>query len=96
MTRPEYVFALEDLRMGMGYPVYLIARRVAQDAKVVLSGTGGDEYHAGYLGRYQSLGLVGAPSSRPWWQRLGGRLPRDGGFTSSNVDIEPAAWDDDY
>ena len=51
----NYVTALEDLRMGMGYPVYLIAQRVAQDAKVVLSGTGGDEFHGGYVGRYQAL-----------------------------------------
>ena len=41
-----YVEAVEDLRMGMGYPIYLIAQRVAQDAKVVLSGTGGDEFQA--------------------------------------------------
>jgi asparagine synthase (glutamine-hydrolysing) len=52
-----YVRALEDLRMGMGYPVYLIAQRVAQDSKVVLSGTGGDEYHGGYVGRYRAVGL---------------------------------------
>jgi asparagine synthase (glutamine-hydrolysing) len=54
----DYVTALEDLRMGMGYPVYLTAQRVAQDAKVVLSGTGGDEFHAGYVGRYQALRLT--------------------------------------
>ncbi|MFU1981674.1 asparagine synthase (glutamine-hydrolyzing) [Bordetella hinzii] len=53
-----YVTSLEDLRMGMGYVNYLIAQRVAQDAKVVLSGTGGDEYHAGYVGRYKILGLT--------------------------------------
>jgi asparagine synthase (glutamine-hydrolysing) len=53
----DYVYALEDLRMGMGYVNYLIAGRVAQDAKVVLSGTGGDEFHAGYIGRYAALGL---------------------------------------
>ncbi len=52
----DYVEALEDLRMGMGYPVYLISQRVAQDAKVVLSGTGGDEFHAGYVARYTILG----------------------------------------
>jgi asparagine synthase (glutamine-hydrolysing) len=61
-TLPEtlgaYVRALEDLRMGMGYPVYAIAGRVAQDARVVLSGTGGDEFHGGYVGRYQELGLT--------------------------------------
>ena len=32
----DYVTALEDLRMGMGYPVYLIAQRVAQDARRAL------------------------------------------------------------
>ncbi|NCT56184.1 MAG: asparagine synthase (glutamine-hydrolyzing) [Legionella sp.] len=54
----DYVYALEDLRMGMGYVNYLIAGRVAEDAKVVLSGTGGDEFHAGYVGRYAALGLT--------------------------------------
>jgi len=61
----DYVHVMEDLRMGIGYPVYCIARRVAQDAKVVLSGTGGDEFHAGYVGRYQNVanaaGLNNAP-----------------------------------
>jgi asparagine synthase (glutamine-hydrolysing) len=46
------VAALEYPRMGMAYVNYLIARRVAQDAKVVLSGTGGDEVTGGYVGRY--------------------------------------------
>lgn len=54
----DYVYALEDLRMGMGYVNYLIAQRVAMDTKVVLSGTGGDEYHGGYVGRYEALGLT--------------------------------------
>jgi asparagine synthase (glutamine-hydrolysing) len=44
--------ALEYPRMGMAYVNYLIAGRVAQDAKVVLSGTGGDEVTGGYVGRY--------------------------------------------
>jgi asparagine synthase (glutamine-hydrolysing) len=56
-----YVTAVEDLRMGMGYPIHSIAGRVAEDARVVLSGTGGDEFHGGYVGRYQVLGLTGAP-----------------------------------
>jgi asparagine synthase (glutamine-hydrolysing) len=59
-----YVSSLEDLRMGMGYVNYLIAKRVAQDATVVLSGTGGDEYHAGYIGRYKILGLTGGDDHR--------------------------------
>jgi asparagine synthase (glutamine-hydrolysing) len=72
----DYVAALEDLRMGMGYPVYLIAQRVAQDAKVVLSGTGGDEFHAGYVGRYQVLGLTDGrrPEVDGRWGNRFGRL----------------------
>ncbi len=46
------VAAIEYPRMGMAYVNYLIAGRVAQDAKVVLSGTGGDEVTGGYVGRY--------------------------------------------
>ena len=66
-----YVRALEDLRMGMGYPVFAIAGRVAEDARVVLSGTGGDEFHGGYIGRYASLGLTGTrPSLRTRLRRL--------------------------
>lgn len=45
--------SLEYPRMGMSYENYIIAERVAQDAKVVLSGMGGDEIHGGYLYRYQ-------------------------------------------
>jgi asparagine synthase (glutamine-hydrolysing) len=46
------VSAIEYPRMGMAYVNDLIAARVAQDAKVVLSGTGGDEVTGGYVGRY--------------------------------------------
>ena len=54
------VAAIEYPRMGMAYVNYLIAGRVAQDAKVVLSGTGGDEVTGGYVGRYEIV-----PRSRP-------------------------------
>ncbi|PWB39697.1 MAG: asparagine synthase (glutamine-hydrolyzing) [Rhodocyclales bacterium] len=64
-TLDAYVGALEDLRMGMGYPVYLIAQRVARDAKVVLSGTGGDEFHGGYVGRYIATGAVPPADAAP-------------------------------
>ncbi|KQU54785.1 hypothetical protein ASG72_03995 [Bosea sp. Leaf344] len=47
--------ALEEPRMGMAYVNYLIAQRVAQDSKVVLSGCGGDEILGGYVGRYAHL-----------------------------------------
>jgi asparagine synthase (glutamine-hydrolysing) len=47
------IAALEYPRMGMAYVNYLIAERVSRDAKVVLSGMGGDELTGGYVGRYQ-------------------------------------------
>jgi asparagine synthase (glutamine-hydrolysing) len=51
-TLDATVSALEYPRMGMAYVNYLIAQRVAADAKVVLSGMGGDEMTGGYIGRY--------------------------------------------
>jgi asparagine synthase (glutamine-hydrolysing) len=58
------VAAIEYPRMGMAYVNYLIAGRVAQDAKVVLSGTGGDEVTGGYVGRYALVPHVhAAPES---------------------------------
>jgi asparagine synthase (glutamine-hydrolysing) len=64
--------ALEEPRMGMSYENFLIAQRVARDSKVVLSGTGGDELHGGYVYRYQATAPLGAfrPLSRPWLKRL--------------------------
>ena len=63
------IHALEYPRMGMAYVNYLIAQRVAADAKVVLSGTGGDEISGGYVSRYHIV-----PRSHstppPWWRRL--------------------------
>jgi asparagine synthase (glutamine-hydrolysing) len=86
-TLPEtlraYVRALEDLRMGMGYPVYAIAGRVARDARVVLSGTGGDEFHGGYVGRYEALGLTGLRP--PLRARLRALLARNGKGPSNDV-----------
>jgi asparagine synthase (glutamine-hydrolysing) len=56
------VAAIEYPRMGMAYVNYLIAARVAQDAKVVLSGTGGDEVTGGYVGRYAIVPRTGPVS----------------------------------
>ena len=70
----DYVYCMEDLRMGVGYPVYMIAQRVAADAKVVLSGTGGDEFHAGYVGRFAALGLNNLSSPVFSWRRLLSRI----------------------
>lgn len=51
--------------MGMAYVNYLIAGRVAQDSKVVLSGCGGDEILGGYVGRYDYLRQPYPISSAP-------------------------------
>src|SRR5262249_10789593 len=64
------VRALEEPRMCMAYVNYLIADRVAQDGKVVLSGCGGDEILGGYVGRY---GYVANPTQSPrlsWWKQF--------------------------
>ena len=65
------ISALEYPRMGMAYVNFLIARRVAEDAKVVLSGMGGDEFHAGYVGRYAVTPRVGSRNGmRSLFERL--------------------------
>lgn len=51
-TLDATIAALEYPRMGMSYVNYLIAGRVSEDARVVMSGMGGDELHGGYIGRY--------------------------------------------
>ncbi|MCI0640035.1 MAG: asparagine synthase (glutamine-hydrolyzing) [Gemmataceae bacterium] len=71
----DYALVMEDLRMGVGYPVYCIAQRVARDAKVVLSGTGGDEFHAGYVGRFQTVGVAAhGPPNGPEARSMQGLL----------------------
>lgn len=71
-TLDQTIYALETPRMGMAYVNYLIAKRVAADSKVVLSGTGGDEFHAGYIGRYQYV--EGAPGSPEPVRSMNARL----------------------
>ena len=70
--------ALEDPRMGMSYENFLIAKRVAVDGKVVLSGTGGDELHGGYVYRYRAT----APSA-PSMQHPSGTLLADNSILSN-------------
>jgi asparagine synthase (glutamine-hydrolysing) len=67
--------ALEEPRMGMAYVNYLIAGRVAEDSKVVLSGCGGDEMLGGYVGRYDYVGGNASMRARSWWGRILG--PRE-------------------
>jgi asparagine synthase (glutamine-hydrolysing) len=49
---PTLIWHLEDLRVGMCWQNYYIARLAGKFVKVVLSGTGGDENFAGYPWRY--------------------------------------------
>lgn len=45
----DMVFALEEPRMGTGaLPQYLVARKVAETHKMILTGHGGDEFFSGY------------------------------------------------
>ena len=68
---PEIACVVDDPTADYAIvPTYKLAREVAKDLKVVLTGEGGDEMFAGY-GRYRSL-------LRPWWR--GGRVMRPRGI----------------
>jgi asparagine synthase (glutamine-hydrolysing) len=85
---PELVWHLEDLRVGMSYQNYYIARLGSKFVKVSLAGTGGDEMFAGYPWRY-ALAQEDDPAdfeSRyyAYWSRLVPDHER-GAFFSPNV-----------
>lgn len=52
---PKVVNHIEDLRVGMSYPNYYIARLASKFVKVCLQGTGGDELYGGYPWRYYRI-----------------------------------------
>lgn len=52
---PRVVYHIEDLRVGMSYPNYYIARLASKFVKVCLQGTGGDELFGGYPWRYYRI-----------------------------------------
>jgi asparagine synthase (glutamine-hydrolysing) len=72
---PRVVWAIEDLRLGMSYPNYYVARLASKFAPVCLSGAGGDELFGGYPWRYyrvfRSLDRASyLDSYYEFWQRL--------------------------
>ncbi|HIJ61778.1 MAG TPA: asparagine synthase, partial [Rhodospirillaceae bacterium] len=81
---PQIVASVDDPTADYAIvPTWLLARRAAQEVKVILCGEGGDELFAGY-GRYRR-------QIRPWW--LGGRRRRPGG-PLSDIGLLPAAMAD--
>jgi asparagine synthase (glutamine-hydrolysing) len=72
---PNLVWHLEDLRLGMCYPNFYVARLASKFVKVCLSGAGGDELYAGYPWRYYHvLNAIGRDNYLrqyyDYWQRL--------------------------
>jgi asparagine synthase (glutamine-hydrolysing) len=85
---PELIWHLEDLRVGMSYQNYYIARLASRFVKVALAGTGGDEMFGGYPWRYDFQDLAGDPqrlrdAHYSYWNRLVDEENRTRLFTSS-------------
>ena len=83
---PELVWHLEDLRVGMCYQNYYIARLASKFVKVSLSGTGGDELFAGYPWRNELVLEIDDPTDFDrsyfgYWNRLVPESAHAGFFT---------------
>jgi len=87
---PKLIWHLEDLRMGMSYQNWYMARLASKFVKVVLGGAGGDELFAGYPWRYTPM-----LSSRTvdefegtcyrYWQRLLSEVAKPEFFTDDVI-----------
>jgi asparagine synthase (glutamine-hydrolysing) len=90
---PRVVWHLEDIRLGMSYPNYYIARLASKFVKVCLSGAGGDELFGGYPWRYYRVfrSLDREHYLRNYfdfWQRLTTAEDRRILFTNARADDE--------
>ncbi|WP_293865716.1 asparagine synthase (glutamine-hydrolyzing) [uncultured Alsobacter sp.] len=90
---PRVVWHLEDLRLGMSYPNYYIARLASKFVKVCLSGAGGDELFGGYPWRYYRIfrSLDRADFLKNYfqfWQRLTTSTDRADMFRDGSDDEE--------
>ncbi len=88
---PRLIWHIEDLRMGMCYQNYFIARLAGKFVKVVLSGAGGDELFAGYPWRYEKVidckdASVFDSMYFEYWQRLVSEFEKKQFFTESTKD----------